>query len=110
MIHSLSAYSSFWFKTILDDPLIECIQFTEPQCYSLFSTPNLVTKLSLCELKSYTDQKPESNFSAFQQGVCQISISTQSRDMAKKAKTLDKMTYGISELMTSDRRTDRQTD
>ena len=64
-------------------------------------------KLTVCELKTYIYEK--SYFSAFQQGVCQISTSIQSRDIAKKAKMLDKMTYGISELMTSDGRTDRQT-
>ena len=84
------------------------VSVTEPQLYTLFSNQNLVMKLTVCELITYIDEK--SYFSAFQQGVCQISISAQSRDMAKKAKMLDKMTYGFSELMTSDRRTDGQTD
>ena len=53
-------------------------------------------KLSRSEPKSYIDQKIYS--AAFQQGVDQISISTQSRDMAKNTKTQDKMTYGISQF------------
>ena len=87
---------------------VHIVSVTEPQLYTLFSTQSLVIKFTICELKSYIDEK--SSFSAFQQGVCQISISVRFRDMAKKAKLLDKMTYRISELMTSDGWTYRQTD
>ena len=54
----LSSLKRFWLKIILDViHSLNASQYTEPQWYTLFSTPYLVMKLNVCELKSCIDEK-----------------------------------------------------